>query len=151
MLENCNNENILCDKNCLAVFVVFFHFLHYLICSNNSTSAMSQRKQSSPIKISEIPPFRRNTGNPPTTSSAPGASSVSTTSSAGASPFIAEIPAFKPRKSNDWVPSPASTEADYQLQVPSGVNPEWIRRIKGTDSSVIHRSVDCIPKVKVIS
>lgn len=42
---------------------------------------------------------------------------------------------------------PPSTD-EHQLQLPSA-NPEWARRLKGADSSVIHRSVDCIPN-KVI-
>lgn len=34
---------------------------------------------------------------------------------------------------------------ESQLQLPSAVaNTEWAKRLKGADSSVIHRSVDCI-------
>lgn len=33
---------------------------------------------------------------------------------------------------------------EHQLQLPAAANPEWARRLKGADSSVIHRSVDCI-------
>lgn len=59
-------------------------------------------------------------------------------------PKISEIPAFKPRKSKDWEPNPTPPSDEYQLQLPPTANPEWVKRLKGADSSVIHRSVDCI-------
>lgn len=61
-------------------------------------------------------------------------------------PRIPEIPPYNPKKSNDWQPTPAdnSNQEFHQLQLPHGVSPDWMRRLKTNEPSVIHRSVDCI-------
>lgn len=103
-----------------------------------STSA-SFRTVTQPVKILEIPPYRKSQATNPTAIVNP------------SPPRIQEIPAFKPRKSNDWQPTPVdnSNSEFQQLQLPHGASPEWVRRLKNADPSIIHRSVDCIAKVKL--
>lgn len=87
------------------------------------------RVNSPPIHIPEIPPFKKPQPKPIVSPSPP---------------KIPEIPAFKPRKSKDWEPNQMPPTEEHQLQLPAAANPEWARRLKGADASVIHRSVDCI-------
>lgn len=78
--------------------------------------------------IPEIPPFKKPQPKPVVNPSPP---------------KIPEIPAFKPRKSKDWEPNQMTASDEHQLQLPTA-NPEWAKRLKGADTSGIHRSVDCI-------
>lgn len=106
---------------------------NFQIKSRPSTSA-SFRVSSQPIKILEIPPYRRNQSNQnPTAIVNP------------SPPRIPEIPSYKSRKSNDWHPTPIdnSNHEFQQLHLPAAVNSDLIRRLKNSDSSV-HRSIDCI-------
>lgn len=124
-----------------------FGIPNLLFCSNEnlisvgrpSTSA-SFRVASRPIKILEIPPYRKSqAAQNPTAIVNP------------SPPRIQEIPPYRSRKSNDWQPTPVdnSNSEFQQLQLPQGASPEWVRRLKHADPSVIHRSVDCIAnKVK---
>ncbi|KAJ6649241.1 Anoctamin-8, partial [Pseudolycoriella hygida] len=97
---------------------------------SSGSSSSSLRVNSPPIHIPEIPPFKKPQPKPIVNPSPP---------------KIPEIPAFKPRKSKDWDSNQMPPTEEHQLQLPSAAaNPEWARRIKGADSSVIHRSVDCI-------
>ncbi|XP_031619035.1 anoctamin-8 isoform X2 [Contarinia nasturtii] len=98
-----------------------------------STSA-SFRVSSQPMKILEIPPYRKNQLNQnPTAIVNP------------SPPRIPEIPAFKTRKSNDWQPTPMdnSNQEFQQLHIPAPLNSDLVRRLKNSESTV-HRSHDCI-------
>lgn len=98
-----------------------------------STSA-SFRVSTHPIKILEIPPYRRNqTNQNPTAIVNP------------SPPRISEIPSYKTKKSNDWQPIPMdnSNQEFQQLHLPAAVNSDLLRRLKNSDSTV-HRSIDCI-------
>lgn len=86
------------------------------------------RVNSPPIHIPEIPPFKK-----------PQQKQIVNPSP----PKLPEIPAFKPKNTKDWETNQMPPSDDHQLQLPTA-NPEWARRLKGADSSVIHRSVDCI-------
>lgn len=86
------------------------------------------------MKILEIPAYRKNQLNQnPTAIVNP------------SPPRISEIPAFKPRKSNDWQPTPMdnSNQEFQQLHIPAAMNSDLVRRLKNTESTV-HRSHDCI-------
>lgn len=86
---------------------------------------------SPPIKILEIPPYRKNQLNQnPTAIVNP------------SPPRAPEIP-LKSRKSNDWQPAPIDTTELQQVQIPAAVNSDLVRRLKGSESAV-HRSIDCI-------
>lgn len=65
-------------------------------------------------------------------------------------PRIPEIPAFKPRKSNEWQHTPASkpSKDTHQLSLTQNAAPDWMHRLKTTNSTTIHRSVDCLPANK---
>lgn len=104
--------------------------------SRPSTSS-SFRVSSQPIRILEIPPYRKYQLNQnPTAIVNP------------SPPRIPEIPPFKSRKSNDWHPTPVdNSNAEFQ-QMHQGAGPEWIRRIKNADPSTMHRSIDCIAAQK---
>ncbi|XP_037033910.1 anoctamin-8 isoform X2 [Bradysia coprophila] len=99
-------------------------------CSAGGSSSSSLRVSSPPMLIPEIPPFKKAQQKPIVNPSPP---------------KIPEIPAFKQRKSKDWEPNQMAASDENQLQLPAATaNPEWVRRLKGADSSVMHRSVDCI-------
>lgn len=104
-----------------------------MLSIHSGSSSSSLRVTSPPMLIPEIPPFKKPQPKPIVNPSPP---------------KIPEIPAFKPRKSKDWEPNQMTASSDeHQLQLPTAAaaaNPEWARRLKGADSSVIHRSVDCI-------
>lgn len=95
--------------------------------SIQSTTNSSFRLSSPPIQIPQIPPYKKSL----------------TTVVNPSPPRIPEIPAYKPRKSNDWEPKPS--EGEFQLQLPPGASPDWAKRLKATESTAVHRSVDCIP------
>lgn len=61
---------------------------------------------------------------------------------------IPKIPAFKPRKSTDWVP-PKDNE-EHHLTIGPGGGAEWARRLKVEVNENLYRSTDCIlPKDQV--
>lgn len=98
-----------------------------------STSA-SFRVTSQPMKILEIPPYRKNQLNQnPTAIVNP------------SPPRIPEIPTFKSKKSNDWQPNPIdnSNQEFQQLHIPAAMNSDLVRRLKSSESAV-HHSTDCI-------
>lgn len=116
-------------------------FLFLLSFSNTSTSS-SLRIRSQPIKILEIPPYRKNQfKNNPTAVVNP------------SPPRISEIPAFKPRKSNEWLSTPTvkTAKESNQISLAQSACPDWMLRLKATNSSTIHRSVDCLPANKYSS
>lgn len=128
---------IFLDFLCCIVYIHYSYYLFYLIqysIVRPSTSA-SFRVSSQPIKILEIPPYRKSQLNQ-------NLSDVVNPSP----PCIQEIPPFRPRKSNDWQPTSVdnSNSEFQQLQLPHGACPEWVRRLKHVDPLVIHRSVDNI-------
>lgn len=86
------------------------------------------------MKVLEIPAYRKNQLNQnPTAIVNP------------SPPRISEIPAFKPRKSNDWQPTPIdnSNQEFQQLHLPAAMNSDLVRRLKNSEPTV-HRSIDCI-------
>lgn len=86
------------------------------------------------MKILEIPPYRKNQlSQNPTAIVNP------------SPPRVPDIPTYKSRKSNDWQPTPIdnSNQEFQQLQLPSAMNSDLVRRLKNTESTV-HRSTDCI-------
>lgn len=105
----------------------------YCFKNRPSTSA-SFRVSSQPMKILEIPPYRKNQLNQnPTAIVNP------------SPPRVSDIPTFKPRKSNDWQPAPMdnSNQEFQQLHIPAAMNSDLVRRLKNSESKV-HRSIDCI-------
>ncbi|XP_055295045.1 anoctamin-8 isoform X2 [Sitodiplosis mosellana] len=100
-----------------------------------STSA-SFRVSSQPMKILEIPQYRKNQLN------------QNPTAIVNPSPprGIPEIPAFKPRNSNDWQPNAIdnSNQEFQQLHIPPAMNSDLVRRLKNSESTSVHRSIDCI-------
>lgn len=90
------------------------------------------------MKVLEIPPYRKNqlaqqqqpsASPPPQTSKMP------------------EVPPFKTGKSNDWQPTPIDSinQEFQQMQLPSAVNSDLLRRLKNSDSTAhVRRSIDCI-------
>lgn len=102
------------------------------VCSPSTSAAFRVSPQ--PIKILEIPPYRRNQLNQnPMAIVNP------------SPPRIPEIPSFKTKNSNDWQPTPMdnSNQEFQQLHLPAAVNSDLLRRLKNSDSTV-HRSIDCI-------
>lgn len=86
------------------------------------------------MKILEIPQYRKNQLNQnPTAIVNP------------SPPRISDIPPFKPRKSNDWQPTPIdnSNQEFQQLHIPPAMNSDLVRRLKNSEPTV-HRSIDCI-------
>lgn len=65
-------------------------------------------------------------------------------------PRISEIPPFNARKSQEWQPAPAPkiSKESNQLTLTQNACPDWVNRLKATNSSTIHRSVDCLPANK---
>lgn len=65
-------------------------------------------------------------------------------------PRIPEIPAFNARKSHEWQPTPAPkmSKESNQMSLTQNACPDWVHRLKATNSSTIHRSVDCLPANK---
>lgn len=61
-------------------------------------------------------------------------------------PRIPDIPAYKSRKSSDWQPTPIdnSNQEFQQLHLPAAVNSDLLRRLKNSESTSVHRSIDCI-------
>lgn len=108
--------------------------MNYVCFTYSPSTSTSFRVPSQPIKILEIPPYRRNqTNQNPTAIVNP------------SPPRIPEIPSFKTKKSNDWQPTPMdnSNQEFQQLHLPAAVNSDLLRRLKHSDSTV-HRSIDCI-------
>lgn len=86
------------------------------------------------MKILEIPQYRKNQLNQnPTAIVNP------------SPPRISDIPPYKPRKSNDWQPTPIdnSNQEFTQLHIPPAMNSDLVRRLKNSETTV-HRSIDCI-------
>lgn len=107
----------------------------YVFLPSRPSTSASFRVASQPIKILEIPPYRKSQLNQnPTAVVNP------------SPPRIQEIPPYRSRKSNDWQPIPVdnSNSEFQQSQLPHGASPEWVRRLKSADPTTIHRSVDCI-------
>lgn len=101
---------------------------------NRPSTSASFRVSSQPMKILEIPQYRKNQLNQnPTAIVNP------------SPPRISEIPPFKPRKPNDWQPIPIdnSNQEFQQLHIPPAMNSDLVRRLKNSESTV-HRSIDCI-------
>lgn len=127
---------------------------------------MSKRTitSSQPIKIPEIPPFRKHNNQhsnypPPLPSSSQSPTSTFMTSVSVTPPSnnLAEIPPFKPRKSNDFTDvtqhrqehresqdSTTSGVPEHQITIGPTGGAEWMRRLKVAEQSPIHRSTDCI-------
>lgn len=84
------------------------------------------------MKILEIPQYRKNQLN------------QNPTAIVNPSPprGISDIPPYKPRKSNDWQPTPIDQELQ-QLHIPPAMNSDLVRRLKNSETTV-HRSIDCI-------
>lgn len=117
---------------------------------------------SQPIKIPEIPPFKKrdnqHSNYPPHPNSSQ--SPTSTFMSSVTPPSnnnLAEIPPFKPRKSNDFTDvtqhrqehresqdSTTSGVPEHQITIGPTGGAEWMRRLKVAEQSPIHRSTDCI-------
>lgn len=97
-----------------------------------STSG-SFRVTSQPMKILEIPPYRKNQVNPnPTAIVNP------------SPPRVPDIPPFRAKEtSNDWQPAPIDNTELQPVQIPAAVNSDLIRRLKNSEATV-HRSTDCI-------
>lgn len=109
--------------------IVSFYF------PNRPSTSASFRVSSQPMKILEIPPYRRNQLNQnPTAIVNP------------SPPRGSEMPACKPRKSNDWQPTPIdnSNQEFQQLHIPAAMNSDLVRRLKNSESTAVHRSIDCI-------
>lgn len=104
--------------------------IHTYQFSKPSTSA-SFRVSSQPMKVLEIPAYRKNqlannsNASPPATK-------------------IPDIPTFQQRKSSDWQPTPIdNTNQDFQqIQLPTAVNSDLLRRLKSSEH--VRRSIDCI-------
>lgn len=115
--------------------------------SSSNQSMAPSRTPSQPVAIPEIPPFRKNehqhSNYPP-----PPSNSQSTISMSVSPPKISEIPAFKQRKSKEFVHTEQSSQdgshPEHQLTIGPTGGAEWTRRLKVADSSPIHRSTDCI-------
>lgn len=104
-----------------------------------SNTSSSLRIRSQPIKILEIPPYRKNQiKNNPTAVVNP------------SPPRISEIPPFKARASNEWRPMPTSktSKESNQMSLMQSACPDWMHRLKATNSTTMHRSVDCLPANK---
>lgn len=117
---------------------------------------MPKRNSSSqPIQIPEIPPFKKrdnqHSNYPPLPCTSQSPQTTACTSISVTPPSISEIPPFKPRKSSDYTDvqrkqgSQDSNSALPEHQVTIGASgAEWMRRLKVTEQSPIHRSTDCI-------
>lgn len=126
---------------------------------------MSRRTTSSqPIKIPEIPPFTKrdnqHSNYPPNYSSSQSPTTTTFMTSVSVTPpsnNLAEIPPFKPRKSNDFTDvhqhrpehresqdSTTSGVPEHQITIGPTGGAEWMRRLKVAEQSPIHRSTDCI-------
>lgn len=104
-----------------------------------SNTSSSLRIRSQPIKILEIPPYRKNQiKNNPTAVVNP------------SPPRISEIPPFKPRASIEWQPAPVvkTTKEPNQMSLTQTACPDWMHRLKATNSTTMHRSIDCLPANK---
>lgn len=111
-------------------FGFFFKKSSINIFHSPSTSS-SFRVKTQPVKVLEIPTYRKNQINQnPTAIVTP------------SPPRISEIPPFKPRKSNES--NEFIQESHQSIHLPHGAGPDWARRLKNTEPAVIHRSVDCI-------
>jgi len=106
---------------------------------------MVLRASSQPVAIPEIPPFRKNehqhSNYPPHGQSPP----------INVSPPLSamDIPAYKPRKSKDFMQPEQQQSLDgshpeHQLTIGASGGAEWTRRLKVAEQSPIHRSTDCI-------
>lgn len=113
-----------------------------------------QTPSSQPIQIPEIPPFKKRNNQHSNYPPLPCSQSPQTTASTSISvtpPNISEIPPYKPRKSSDYTDvqrkqgSQDSNSAVPENQLTIGASgAEWMRRLKVTEQSPIHRSIDCI-------
>lgn len=102
---------------------------------SNASAGSSMRIRSQPIKILEIPPYRKNQiKNNPMAVVNP------------SPPRIPEIPAFKARKSNEWQPPPSTkvTKESNEKTITQSACPDWMQRLKTTNSATMHRSHDCL-------
>lgn len=87
------------------------------------------------MKVLEIPAYRKNQ------------LAQNATAGTASSSRLPEIPAFKSRNSNDWQPTPIdnSNQEFQQMQLPSAVNSDLLRRLKSSDAAAhVRRSIDCI-------
>lgn len=131
----------------------------------NSASSSSQ-----PVKIPEIPPFKKrdnqHSNYPPfTTSTSQSPQNTTFTTSVSITPpsNLPEIPPYKPRKSSDYTTdihqqqhqhhqehresqdsTASSAVQEHQLTIGPTGGAEWMRRLKVAEQSPIHRSTDCI-------
>ncbi|XP_037911373.1 anoctamin-8 isoform X2 [Hermetia illucens] len=118
--------------------------------SGASSSAMALSQSIKGMHIPEIPPFRKKSYDEPPTVSSPSSSDIVKKIRKNSSPpKIFEIPPYKPRKSTEWTPQPSHGEYNANLLPTHG--PEWMKRLKGADSSTIHRSIDCIASKELAS
>lgn len=104
---------------------------------NRPSTSASFRVSSQPMKILEIPAYRKNQLN------------QNPTAIVNPSPprGVPEIPPFKSRSSNDWQPIAIdnSNQEFQQLHIPPAMNSDLVRRLKNSEpTSNVHRSVDCI-------
>lgn len=102
------------------------------IFQNRPSTSGSFRVTSQPMKILEIPPYRKNQlSQNPTAIVNP------------SPPRATDIPSMKTKKSNDWQPAPIDNSELQQVQIPAAINSDLVRRLKNSESAV-HRSSDCI-------
>lgn len=124
----------MCISVCKSLNEINDNLMKWYCFKNRPSTSASFRVSSQPMKILEIPPYRKNQLNQnPTAIVNP------------SPPRVSDIPTFKPRKSNDWQPAPMdnSNQEFQQLHIPAAMNSDLVRRLKNSESTV-HRSIDCI-------